>query len=117
MKLPNWIMLCVLLVGAMGQYSINAVANTGSIEQDVTTLDTLSALSRANAPSEATSLLNINSASAEELSNLPGIGAKKAIAIVEYRELNGQFTSVEELVNVKGIGPKMLAKLNGYISI
>jgi len=55
--------------------------------------------------------VNINSASAEELQeNLTGIGPKKAIAIIEYREANGPFYSPEELVNVKGIGPKTLEK-------
>ena len=51
--------------------------------------------------------VNINDASAEELQeNLTGVGPKKAVAIIEYREANGPFYSAEELVNVKGIGPK-----------
>jgi len=55
--------------------------------------------------------VNINQAGAEELEqNLIGVGPKKAIAIIEYREVNGPFYSAEELVNVKGIGPKTLEK-------
>jgi len=55
--------------------------------------------------------VNINSASAEQLAdNLKGVGPKKAMAIIEYREANGPFYSAEELINVKGIGPKTLNK-------
>ena len=55
--------------------------------------------------------VNINEADAEELAeNLVGIGPKKAMAIIEYREANGPFFSPEELVNVKGVGPKTLEK-------
>jgi comEA protein len=120
MKLPNWMILCVLLVGAMGQYSMNAMANTPATASDADRLHsmTVSSLLPANAPNGNTvEALNINEASAQELASLPGIGAKKAIAIVKYRELNGKFLAVEELTNVKGIGPKMLAKLNGFIAI
>lgn len=55
--------------------------------------------------------VNINDASAEELAeNLKGVGPKKAMAIIEYREANGPFYTAEELINVKGIGPKTLEK-------
>ena len=55
--------------------------------------------------------VNINEADVEELAeNLVGVGPKKAMAIIEYREANGPFYSPEELVNVKGIGPKTLEK-------
>ena len=55
--------------------------------------------------------VNINDASLEVLEeNLVGVGPKKAMAIIEYREENGPFYTAEELVNVKGIGPKTLEK-------
>ncbi|QMU61432.1 MAG: helix-hairpin-helix domain-containing protein [Gammaproteobacteria bacterium] len=55
--------------------------------------------------------VNINVASAVELAeNLKGVGPKKAMAIIEYREANGPFYAAEELANVKGIGPKTLEK-------
>ena len=55
--------------------------------------------------------VNINTASAEELAkNLNGVGPKKALAIIEYREANGPFFTPKEIINVKGIGPKTFEK-------
>ncbi len=49
--------------------------------------------------------VNINTASAEQLTTLPGIGPKLAARIVEYRQKSGAFKSVAELMNVKDIDP------------
>lgn len=54
--------------------------------------------------------VNINTASAEELAQLNGIGDTRAEAIVEYRNEKGKFTSVEELTEVSGIGAATLEK-------
>ncbi|GLR70851.1 ComEA family DNA-binding protein [Agaribacter marinus] len=66
---------------------------------------------------ERVQFIDINKADADTLMSLPGIGRKKAEAIVAYRELNGAFTSKEELVNVKGIGKKMMQKVSDKIRI
>ncbi len=56
--------------------------------------------------------VNINTATAEEISsNLKGIGAAKAEAIIAYRDANGAFTTPEQLLNVKGIGEKTLENI------
>ena len=60
-------------------------------------------------------LLNINTASAEELETLPNIGARMAQRIVDYREQHGKFASVNALQNVKGIGAKALEKLRPFV--
>ena len=60
-------------------------------------------------------LLNINTASAEELQTLPNIGAQMAQRIVDYREQYGEFASVEALQKVKGIGAKTLEKLRPFV--
>lgn len=56
-------------------------------------------------------LININMATVKEIMTLPGIGKKKAEAIVAYRKENGGFNSVDELVKVDGIGKKTLEKI------
>lgn len=55
--------------------------------------------------------VNVNSASAEEIATLlSGIGLKKAQAIVDYRQANGEFQTKQDLTKVKGIGEATVAK-------
>jgi competence protein ComEA len=61
--------------------------------------------------------ININTAPASDLETLPGIGAKTAERIVEYRQKNGPFKKVEELMNVPGVGEKNFLKLRNQISV
>jgi len=64
-----------------------------------------------------TGIVNINTASATDLEGLPGIGAKTAARIVEYRQKNGPFKKVEELMNVRGVGEKNFLKLKPQITV
>ena len=61
--------------------------------------------------------ININTANAEQLATLPGIGTVKAEAIIKYRKDNGRFKSINELKDVKGIGDKMIEKLTPELTI
>ena len=61
--------------------------------------------------------ININTATVAELETLPGIGAKKAEAIVKYREDNGKFQKPEDIILVKGIGEKLFDKISGEIEV
>lgn len=63
------------------------------------------------------SLVNINSATVEELDSLPGVGPSTAAAIVEDRDANGPFSSPEDLMRVSGIGEKKFAKLRDHICV
>ena len=68
---------------------------------------TLSAgMAAAAAKPAPTGKVNINAASADQLSALPGIGAKLAARIVEHRQKSGPFKSVQELMTIKGVGEK-----------
>ena len=60
--------------------------------------------------------VNINTATAEQLTALPGVGEKLAARIVEYRQKSGGFKSVQELMNVQGIGEKNFEKIQGHLS-
>lgn len=59
----------------------------------------------------------INTASEQEISQLPGIGKTKAQAIIAYREEHGPFQKTEDLLNVTGIGEKTLEKIKEYIVV
>lgn len=61
--------------------------------------------------------ISINRAGLAELQEIPGIGEKKAQAILDYRKTHGSFASIDELTQVKGIGDKMLEKMKPYIGL
>jgi competence protein ComEA len=61
--------------------------------------------------------IDINAASAAELTRLPGIGETTAQRIVEFREQNGPFGRIEDLMKVKGIGEKSFEKLRPSITV
>jgi competence protein ComEA len=60
--------------------------------------------------------VDVNSASVEQLTQIPGIGMAKAKAIVETRE-KAPFASAHDLVSVKGIGEKLYAKIASYVTV
>ena len=61
--------------------------------------------------------VNINTATAQELQTLNGIGPSKAAAIVEYRNANGPFKSPEDIKNVRGIGNGIYQKISSEITV
>jgi len=60
--------------------------------------------------------INLNTASAADLTRLPDIGEKRAESIVEYREKNGPFHTVQDLEKVSGIGPGILSEIQDYVT-
>ncbi|MDH2372550.1 helix-hairpin-helix domain-containing protein [Cobetia sp. 3AK] len=61
--------------------------------------------------------MNINTATPEQLTQLKGIGDKKAQAIVAWRKANGPFTSVDQLAEVKGISANTLERMKTTLTL
>ncbi|WP_049387075.1 helix-hairpin-helix domain-containing protein [Staphylococcus epidermidis] len=61
--------------------------------------------------------LNLNSATEEQLKNIPGIGPSKAKEILNYREQNHGFNSIDVLMKIKGFGKKTFEKLKEHFTI
>lgn len=70
-----------------------------------------------DAPGGSDGPVNLNTATVEELDELPGVGEATALAIVEDRERNGPFSSPEDLMRVSGIGEKKFEKLEGLVCV
>lgn len=111
--------LCLLLAlmlygkatGAEGHYTVTAERSAAA--------SSVSAASAAgpSAAQEAAGPVNINTASAEELAMLPGIGETLAGRIVAYRTEHGAFSSTEEIQKVSGIGEKIFAEIADRITV
>lgn len=88
------------------------------VGEDVETVEQMANFSQpTEKASNSDGKVNINHADSAMLQTLPGIGAGKAEAIIEYRETNGPFQTVEDLMNVSGIGEKTFEKLKDSITI
>ncbi|HEX9724664.1 MAG TPA: helix-hairpin-helix domain-containing protein [Vicinamibacteria bacterium] len=96
MKKAMLVLISVVLLG---------VGSPTAFSQDTST----------NASDEAQ--VNLNTATVEQLVELPGIGQAVAARIVAYRETNGSFGKIEELMNVRGIGEKTFLRLRPLIFV
>lgn len=86
------------------------IATLGEVDEGAVVQD-------GGAPGGNSGLVNINTATAAQLMELPGIGEATARKIVSDREANGPFGSVAELTRVSGVGEKKLAALEGMICV
>ena len=66
---------------------------------------------------KGTSIININTATAEELMTLPGIGKGIAGKIIDYRTENGKFAAIEDIMKVSGIKDKLFSKIKDHITV
>jgi competence protein ComEA len=62
-------------------------------------------------------VVNLNTATVADLEQLPGIGAKTAARIIDYRTKKGPFKKIEEVMNVQGIGEKAFLKLRAQLTV
>lgn len=75
-----------------------------------------SAMAAKSSKKEVTGVVNINTATVQELTMIPGVGKSKAEAIVTQRQ-SGPFKTTQDIEKVKGIGPKMFAKIGQYLTV
>lgn len=108
MKLIKSLFASALILGAATSLAAEKpVKNQVQAEQTVQTQEAQSQSTQAAVVNQ----VNINTATASELQKaLVGIGAKKAEAIVQYREKHGAFTAAEQLMEVQGIGKATFEK-------
>jgi competence protein ComEA len=65
----------------------------------------------------STETINLNTATVAQIATLPGIGAKTADLVVQYRTKNGPFKKIEEIMNVRGIGEKSFLKIKDRLTV
>ena len=70
-----------------------------------------------SANNNTSTIININTATKNELMSLSGIGESKANSIIAYREENGNFNTIEEIMNVSGIGQSIYEKIKKHITV
>jgi competence protein ComEA len=92
-------------------------SKSGTLELPSSGIVFPTAVSESSSSNLSADLVNINTASLEELNALPGIGPTIAQKIIDYREANGPFSTIEDIMNVSGIGPSTFEDLKDLITV
>jgi competence protein ComEA len=95
-----------------GTSSDSGTVNLPSSESAVPTAETATSSNSSNAD-----LVNINTASLDELIALPSIGPTIAQKIIDYRNENGAFSTIEDIMNVSGVGPSIFEDIKDLITV
>lgn len=103
--------MCLPLIVAI----VFAFAVTASMAQQADKPAAKPVAAKKTGKATLTGKLNINTATAEQIDMLPGLGMAKAKAIIDYRKANGNFKNIQDLQNVKGIKEKKIEKIKDYI--
>lgn len=115
-------------INAAGGYALNADLNALNLATPLTdgekvyvpALGELPQSASSSLPgrvSSSTSKININTADAQQLESLPGIGPVFAQRIIDYRTSQGRFSNIEDIKNVSGIGEKRFEQLKDLITV
>jgi competence protein ComEA len=110
-------LLSIVAVSCLLGVLPTAAAQSKDPDRSATVKPVVKPVVKPEAKPASTAVVNLNTASPTDLEGLPGIGAKTAVRIVEYRQKNGPFKKVEELMNVRGVGEKSFLKLKPQITV
>ena len=97
--------------------SLNLARPVSDGEQIIVRAINDSSSDSADSGNASSQLININTATAAQLEQIPGIGAAFAQRIISYRDKQGSFKTVDELKNVSGIGDKKLESIRAYVCV
>lgn len=115
-KAAYWL-LVICLAFSMGYVLGNGRAETNLTFQTITAEPEQAETVEETKPTVSHKRVNINTATQEELEELPGIGPALAQRILDYRKEYGFFPTVEQLKDVEGIGSKRYAELEPLITV
>jgi len=96
------LVLAGLLLSLLGTLAVPSPANAGQ---------------QASAEGQNQEKIEINSATVEQLQEVPGIGPTLAARIIDFRDEHGPFERVEDLLNVQGIGVRTLERMRPYLEV
>ena len=106
-----------LSIAAMAALLCAPGAAQTQMKESATTKPRTQSSSKAGSAARPGAIVNLNTATATELESLPGIGAKTAARIIDYRQKKGPFKKIEELMNVQGVGEKSFLKMRAQLTV
>ncbi len=102
----------------IGRQTTAEVVTVEKLPMPTAPLASADPLSQNSAPDDTASLMvNINTATALELTQLPGVGEVLAGRIIEYRQTNGAFLTIYDITDIAGIGEKTLEEIEAFITV
>ena len=113
------LLICVLIVlsSYFASPAVQLILPSESAQTETSETEAVSTSETESTPTEQTGKININTATAEELQTLPGIGETLADRILSYRAANGAFTDIRQLMEVEGIGEKKFEAIANLITV
>ncbi len=105
------ILAAIILISMTQLPSENSVSVSGVIVKKTETT------SETDASTTSPYIINLNTATIDELDTLPGIGKERAKRIIAYREHLGGYTSIDQIKNISGFGDSLFAKIKDRITV